>query len=89
MSLLYGDSLDIDIPTNDLSAIDIPARDIHLAVEGNKAKINRVKLNGGNAYYPFGINTEYGVANGTSYYGLDKYAKEIKPYTYTYTYKHI
>ena len=89
MSLLDGDSLDIDIPTNDLPAIDIPARDIHLAVEGNKAKINRVKLNGGNAYYPFGINTEYGVANGTSYYGLDKYAKEIKPYTYTYTYKHI
>ncbi len=86
MSLLDGDTLDIDIPTNDLPAIDIPARDIHLAVEGNKAKINRVKLNGGNAYYPFGINTEYGVAKGTSYYGSDKYAKEIKPYTY---YKHI
>lgn len=65
--------------------INTPARDIHLAVEGNKAKINRVKLNGGNAYYPFGINTEnteYGVAEGTSYYPLDKYDKKIKTYTY-------
>ena len=89
MSLLDGDSLDIDIPTNDLPAIDIPARDIHLAVEGNKAKINRVKLNGGNAYYPFGINTEYGVAKGTSYYPLDKYTNEIMPKTYTYTCRRV
>ena len=89
MSLLDGDSLDIDIPTNDLSAIDIPARDIHLAVEGNKAKINRIKLNGGNAYYPFGINTEYGVAKGTSYYPLDKYTNEIMPKTYTYTCRRV
>lgn len=89
MSLLDGDSLDIDIPTNDLPAIDIPARDIHLAVEGNKAKINRVKLNGGNAYYPFGINTEYGVAKETSYYPLDKYTNEIMPKTYTYTCRRV